>query len=259
MYKFVLFTIFLTFIRHLITNNVITQIPINLFYEFSITFYITSVFYYIIRFLLNKFSISFQNIQPEHKKMYVVKNYVKSFFLASLCLQLHHFMNLLNGTVDLLFIKKCGAYYIMNDLIGLILVKKLPTTTKIHHITTTLCGFTVMMKENSNIDVLLLIVLYAIFSSMAFCVNFYLALRIYSNRINLKKILSITSFWIYLISCIVSWIFQICISYIVLPTVPLWHSLLYFLFLYSVCKDDVILMKWLYNDNQMFKKLIFKY
>lgn len=255
-HKLLIFGLFLLELGQLIKNNIITYIPIEIYKEFSTVFYITSFIYIVLKKILNKVSSSFISINPEHKKMYVVKNYIKSFFLAGLCFGLNNFLNLLNGTVDLMFIKRCAVYYIMNDIIGLLLVQKLPTTTKIHHITTSLCGFAIIMKKNNNLDVLTLIVLYAVFSSIAFCVNFYLGLRVYSKNTKLKQYLSIGSFWVYLISCIVSWIFQMCMAYIVIPTVPLWHTLIYFAFLFSVGRDDIILMKWLYNDNQQFTKII---
>lgn len=252
--KLYIFILFLFGLGQLIKNNIINSIPYEIYKEFSVVFYVTCFVYFILEKILNKTSKSFNNINPNHKKLYVIKNYVKSFFLAGLCSFIYNFIYLINGSLDLMFIKRCAAYYIMNDVVGLLLVKKLPITTKIHHITTSIAGFTIIMKETTKIDILTLIVLYAVFSSMAFCVNFYLGLRIYSKNTKLKQILSIASFWVYLISCIISWIFQAYMSYFVLPTVPLWHSLLYSMFLYSVVNDDIILMKWLYNDNKIFIK-----
>ena len=188
--------------------------------------------------------------------MYVVKNFIKSFFLACLCTHLGKFFELLDGALDLMFVKRCAVYYIMNDIIGLLLVKKLPTTTKIHHITTSLCGFAVIMKESNNLDVLTLIVLYAVFSSIAFCVNFYLGLRIYSTDVKLKRYMSNISFWTYLLSCIVNWILQCYLALQVIQVVPFYHTLFYLGFLYSVGKDDIILMKWLYDDHNKFKEIM---
>lgn len=254
--KLQLFIISLLGLGQLIKYNFISSIPLEIYNEFSVVFYVTTFMYFIIKKILNKFKPSFQKINPAHKKMYVVKNYIKSFFLAGLCLQLHNFLNLISGTLDLFFIKRCAVYYIMNDVIGLLLVKKLPTTTKIHHMTTSLCGLAIIMKEHNNLDIITLIVLYAVFSSMAFCVNFYLGHRIHSENIKFKQILSVSSFWIYLISCIVCWIIQAFLAVLVIPTVPLWHSILYFGFLYSVGRDDIILMKWLYDDNLNYKKIL---
>lgn len=254
--KFQIFILALLGIGQFIKSNIITSIPLEIYNEFSIVFFTTSFMYFVTRTLLNKYKSSFNSINPSHKKMYVVKNYIKSFFLAGLCLQLYKFTELLNGTLDLMFIKRCGLYYMMNDVIGLLLVKKLPTTTKIHHITTSICGLAIIMKERNNLDILTLVVLYAVFSSIAFSVNFYLGHRIHSENIITKYYLSKTSFWVYLLSCIVCWGFQGVMALKVLPTVPIWHSILYFTFLYSVGKDDIILMKWLYDDNRNYKKIL---
>jgi hypothetical protein len=144
----------------------------------------------------------------------------------------------------------------MNDIIGLLLVKKLPTTTKIHHLTTSTCGFAIIMKQSNNLDVLTLIVLYAVFSSIAFCVNFYLGLRIYSTDVKLKRYMSNISFWTYLLSCIVNWILQSYLAIQVAQLVPFYHTIFYLVFLYSVGKDDIILMKWLYDDHNKFKEIM---
>jgi hypothetical protein len=254
--KLSIFTFFLLGIGQLIKNNIISLIPIEIYNEFTIVFCITTFGYWVLEWVLNTFVKSFREINPPHKKMYVVKNFIKSSFLAGLCFFLYKFLDLLNGTLDLMFVKRCAVYYVMNDIIGLLLVKKLPTTTKIHHITTSLCGLLVAMKQSNNLDVLTLIVLYAVFSSMAFCVNFYLGFRVYSQDIQTKRHLSNASFWVYLLSCIVNWGFQACLAIGVIPNVPFYHTLIYFAFLYSVGKDDIILMKWLNDDHNNFKKIL---
>lgn len=251
-----LFALFLIGVRKIIDLQFITTLPIELLNEFTWIYYITITLYYILKHFMNKYNTNFFNINPEHKKMYVIKNYVKSFYLACLCCQLSYFIDLIYGKYDLMFVKRCGVYYIMNDIVGLLLVDKLPLTTKIHHLTTTICGFAIMLKENNNIDILTLIVIYAIFSSLAFSVNFYLGYRIYSNNILFKRYLSNISFWTYLLSCIVNWIIQFLISINIIFDIPIFYSIFYFCFLYSVGRDDIILMQWLYNDHSNFKKLM---
>lgn len=255
MIKNLLFFFTLIITGKLIDYNLIQSIPEPIYREFFIVYCITTFLYYILRWFLNKFVKSFRNIQPEHKKMYVCKNFIKSFFLAGLCTQLHKYIGIFNGPVDMIFTKRCALYYIMNDVIGLLVVKKLPKTTIIHHITTSLCGLAIIMKQSDTMDILTLIVLYAIFSSMAFCVNFYLGLRIYSNNVQIKRYLSNFSFWIYLLSCLVNWFLQLKLFYQIYPTFEYFYILFYLGFLYSVGKDDIILMKWLYDDHNNFKKI----
>jgi len=254
--KLTMFTLYLFSLGMFIDTNYITQIPKEIFNEFIICFGITTLSYFFSEELLNKYIKSFNEIKPTHKKMYVIKNFIKSLFLAILCTQLYKFVDLLDGKLDLFFIKRCCIYYIMNDVVGLLLVDKLPTTTKIHHMTTSLCGFAIIMKENNNLDVLTLIVLYAVFSSMAFCVNFYLGLRIFSSNIKFKRYLSNISFWTYLLSCIINWILQLFLAFKLINLVPFYHIIFYICFLYFVGKDDIILMKWLYDDHLTFKKIM---
>ena len=255
LHKLSIFIICLLGTGQLIKNNIITAIPKIIYNEFTNVFCITTIAYFILEKILNKFVKSFRDIEPSHKKMYVVKNFIKSFFLAGLCTNLGNFIDLLNGTLNLMFVKQCAIYYIINDVIGLLLVNKLPTTTKIHHITTSMCGLALFMKESNNLDVLTLIVLYAVFSSMSFCVNFYLGFRVYSTNKQIKSKLSNASFWVYLISCIVNWILQAWLAQLVIPNVPIYHTLIYVAFLYLVGKDDIILMKWLYDDHNKFKQI----
>ena len=246
-----LFILFLLGIDTIIESKVI-------YHEFIFVFNITCMMYYLLLFILNKYVHSFNKIDPDHKKMYVVKNYIKSFFLAGLCFMIPHYFKLFDGQIDLLFIKRCVIYYIMNDIIGLLLVKKLPTTTIIHHITTSLCGLAIMIKESNSIDILTLVVLYAIFSSLAFCVNFYLGYRIYSKNVVIKYYLSGLSYWVYLLCCIFNWLLQTYLIVLIINTVPILHIILYFVFIYSVVRDDIILMKWLYCDHYYYKNLLKK-
>ena len=226
---------------------------IEVYYEFISVFFITFNLYYIIFYILDKYSSSFNKINPHHKKMYVVKNYIKSFYLSLLCLTLPYYIS---GDYDILFIKRCCIYYIINDLMGLILVDKLPTTTIVHHSTTSLCGLLILIKEDNNLDIITLIVLYAIFSSLTFLVNFYLGYRVHSTNNNIKYYISMIANAIYMISCIINWIVQLYLFYSIIWNVPLHHTILYVCFLYSVVKDDLILMRWLHNDQIQYKKIM---
>jgi len=230
---------FLFGITHLTYN-------IDVYNEFIIIFFFTIFLYNILFYFLNSYLKSFNAINPSHKKMYVIKNYVKSFYLFCLCFTLPYFIN---GEYNILFIKRCTIYYIINDLIGLILVKKLPNTTIIHHTTTSLCGIALFMKSNNNLDILTLIVLYAIFSSMAFSVNLYLAYRVHSINIKIKSYLSQISLYNYILCCLINWPVQLYLFCIIFLSIPIYEMILYIYFLYSVMRDDIILMKWLYNDK----------
>lgn len=221
--------------------------------EFTILFILTRIAYPITNNLLNKYVPEYRSITPDHKKMYVVKNFIKSFFLAGLCCIVpFKIISVISGNYDVYFIKQCSICYIINDIMGLILVRKMPITTVIHHsITSTLGAFT-LLKTSSETNIVDLAVMYAIFSSMAFSVNFYLGYRVFSNNIWRKKILSITSFWVYLLTCIINWGIQSILITRLYKISPVQFGL-YMIFLYSIIKDDIILMKWLYDDSRKLK------
>ena len=114
------------------------------------------------------------------------------------------------------------------------------------------------MKGDNKVDIITLIVLYAIFSSLTFLVNFYLGYRVQSVNIMIKYYLSQTANAIYMISCIINWSLQLYLFYAIIWNVPLHHTILYLFFLYSVVKDDLILMRWLHNDQIQYNKMIVK-
>ena len=120
---------------------------INVYYEFISVYFLTYNLYNVVLYFLNKYCKSFNEIDPQHKKMYVVKNYMKSFYLACLCLTLPYYIS---GQYNILFIKRCCIFYIINDMIGLLLVDKLPTTTIIHHTSTSLFGLAILTKTNES-------------------------------------------------------------------------------------------------------------
>jgi len=226
---------------------------IDVYYEFISVFFFTFNLYNVVFYILNIYCKSFNNINPEHKKMYVVKNYIKSFYLACLCFTLPYYIN---GQYDILFIKRCAIFYFMNDLIGLLLVHKLPITTIIHHSTTTLCGLFIFLKDDNHLDIITLIVLYAIFSSLTFMVNFYLGNRVHCYNIVFKYYISLIANFIYILSCIINWLLQLYLFFGIIWTIPLYQTILYICFLYSVVKDDLILMRWLYDDQLHYKPLM---
>ena len=229
-------------LNNLLETNIIT--------EFVIVFNVTYYLYFILEYYLNKYNYEFKNINPEHKKMYVVKNFLKSLYLAVICINIPYVIHILNNNFDIYFIKRCTIYYVINDIIGLYLVKKLPTTTKIHHATSTFFSFLTLLKSDNQLDIITLIVLYAIFSSLAFCVNFYLGFRVFSNNNIIKYYLSLSSFWIYLITCLCNWSLQIYFMY-KLFYISVYQLGIFIVFLYLVGKDDIILMKWLKNDAKL--------
>lgn len=231
------------------------EIQSLLILEFILLLNGTFIFYNILYYVMNKYVKSFKEIYPEHKKMYVIKNFTKSIMLAILSIKIpSNIVDVFNGNCDLYFIKKCAIHYVINDIVGLLIVKKLPTTTKIHHITTTIFAFLTLLKTKNTIDIITLIEIYALFSALAFCVNFYLGFRIFPANIIIKKYLSLLSFVVYVITCFFNWSVQMYLLY-KLFFVSITQVYIYLIFFFSVARDDIILMKWLYNDYNTIHKI----
>ena len=80
---------------------------------------------------------------PLERRKYIIKNFIKSFFLLTLSVGLFRpliWPAIKYGHWNNRLIHLAGALYTSNDLMGLIMVKNLPYSTKMHHmITTALC------------------------------------------------------------------------------------------------------------------------
>ena len=196
---------------------------------------------------------------PYHKRCYVVKNIIKSF---SLCLIfIFSIQNILipiftkdEWNNDYLYIT--AAKYVSNDIVGLLIIPKLPKTTLFHHITTTILVLYSFNIDFSKDNVGRWMLIYKIMSCMSFGVNAYLGLRFLTNNKSnfFNKFvdrLRIFSFYKYLGCCIINWSIHI---YLII--MKLQHGFMelpyymYLILLIPIIRDDVILMTWLYNKSR---------
>lgn len=207
------------------------------------------------KYVWERIDKQFASISPSHKKWYVVANLAKSFALGCMCLTTRYWIGSGYGffydNLDPVNVKRCCILYISIDLVALIIVPKLPFSTKMHHITTTLL---IMMVTATNIQakgysgllgVSKMVVLYGIFSTMAFLVNAYLALRVYSKRAWLH-VLAKMSLWPYVLCCACNWTFHLIWFCSLVYSFELSIvNVLYVLAVSTMVNDDIVLMKWL--------------
>lgn len=198
----------------------------------------------------------FSSIKPTHKKWYVVANLSKSFFLGCMCLTSRYWIGSYYGYIyDNLYnlnVKRCGMLYIATDVVALFMVPKLPFSTKMHHVTTTLL---IMIVSAVNVEVkgyssLLgvskMAVLYGIFSTMPFLVNAYLALRVVYSKGDWLHILVKMSLWPYLLCCACNWtVHLIWFCSLVYNFELSIVNVLYLLAISTMVNDDIVLIKWL--------------
>ena len=226
------------------------------FIKLSITTFIYSLLYNPIESFLNK-NYLFKKY-PDSRKKYIIKNLIKSFsmFLIFINFSILYFRNGFNNILTNNLIRNFGALYVGNDLCGLIKVKNLPKTTKIHHIITLFLYSLVSYYDVEKYKIVKMISIYTIFSFIPFAVNSYLGLRFLikketknKNQIILNNIIEINRIlakYVYLITCLINWIIHI--QYFSNELFKLSFNILdliYFLFLIPIINDDIILLKWL--------------
>jgi len=206
--------------------------------------------------------------QKYSTRMYIVKNFLKSFILFYISVNLTYELlnNYIEGqtTLDNTLIKSYGSLYVSNDIVALIVVRKLPLTTKIHHIITTsllFYFFSLDINDYSNIGIMVLI--YSLFSAYAFMVNFYLAARYFrvedqnfiTKYINKNTFIDKIRYWAYYIYaglCATNWTVNLIIYIMkIIDNSLTLEYVLYALILTMVVRDDIILMEWLQEKSKL--------
>lgn len=214
-----------------------------------------------LNFSYNKMSTLLTYIDNNHKlsdtkKLYVTKNIIKSVVLLILSLyspivmyNIYHTQYWNNQLMN-----HIGCIYVSNDIIGLLRVKRIHLTTKIHHITTTtLLLYSFTIDFNNNI-IGKLIFIYCMLSCYSFLVNFYLGVRfLKGHRIVKEYIESLRkgALYIYVGSCAVNWSTQL---YIIINTLYIgfmYQICLYMFILIPIIIDDIKLIKWLYEKKNI--------
>ena len=204
---------------------------------------------------------TFNNITPPHKKWYVVANISKSFFLLCIAVSPRFWIAsyqgfLLDNWPCLLFVKRCCILYLTTDVVALYMVPKLPTSTIIHHITTTVLVLTVSasnIKTQGSVGFLgacKMCVLYGSFSSIPYLVNAYLGLRVvYSKKWWMYELCRL-SLITYLICCCLNWLTHLLwlLGYWGKTEVSI-PIILYLVMMMSMVNDDIVLIRWLFNRS----------
>ncbi len=214
----------------------------------------------IVKYVWEKLDSNFASIKPSHKKWYVVANVSKALFLAVLSLSHRYWL----GTYRLYFydqfqtleVKRCGVIYVATDAVALLMVPKLPRSTIIHHVATiTLVGIVCTMNLDVEgwdglLGVTKMAVLYAIFSTVAFSVNAYLALRVVYPKAAWLNWLVKVSLCTYLLCCACNWTIHLVWFFNLIVTFQYSiYNLLYSLVIAFIIHDDVVLIKWLLRKS----------
>ena len=228
---------------------------------YAVGFYIIFSSYFVLRHYLEKYSSSYKKLD-EHKKMYVVSNLIKAAVLAIQSPYVIYFLYEIFYLHEwnTIKIRNLGILYSIPDGVSLLLVRKMSTSTKVHHVIVCIFNAISLQNDYSIDNVLRCMPVYAALSCLSYLVNFLLGCRYLDLKKPLIRNLSIAAMTIYICCCLGNWLWHINHLYI------LWHRCddtlctymipTYCGFIAVIIWDDIILNYWLYRNAR--KKLVTK-
>lgn len=210
--------------------------------------YVVFTSYFTFDYYLKQLSSSYKSI-PKDKQFYVLSNLIKSaalFAYSPLAGQLLYetmYLDVWNSNK----IRIMGTLYAIPDFVSLIVVKRMATSTKIHHVVVVVFNIVSCYNDYNNVNVVRAIMVYAVFSVFAYLVNLLLASRFVQTSLVTKFILSLLALLIYAACCGFNWSWQFFYLKKIFLTNPV-SVTLYVGLMSMLVWDDLILMKWLYNN-----------
>lgn len=219
----------------------------NAIYWFCGSCVLVRIMYYYVHLSLKKHTHTYNNL-PTFRQMYIQKNFIKSFYLA--LLTVYATFKVVWPIVhkdqwNTYVIHRLAALYVSNDFTGLVCVDRLPQTTKIHHIVTTILVFVALDLDFQTSDIGQAMLVYTMASSAAYIVNLHLAVRWLWPK-DALKVLRYIAAAVYVSTCAMSWSWHLWWA-ITRASFHLGH-VFYFLLLGWIVRDDIILMQWLTRD-----------
>jgi len=219
-----------------------------IFYAFSNVF--IYYLYPITHSLMNSID-KYKNITPEHKKVYFISNLIKGIVLGLFTpLAFGILYNYFIHNIWNLYLIKCmAAVYCSLDLVSIFCIHKMQFNTTVHHIMVQVLFLISLLCFDFREDTISNpIVIYAIFSTFAFGVNLYLALRLVLHK-NIKLIATLASI-VYQFCCTINWSYQ-C-YYLYISGIDIIFKIIYSILILGIVSDDIVLIKFL-NRNSYLK------
>ena len=231
----------------------------NPFYLFAYGSAFTFCMYFVLDYIL-QVNPHYKDI-PSEKKFYVLSNLIKAAVLMSLSCSTTAAMYriIVYDQWENVLVKNAGSVYSMCDFVSLFVVKRMSRSTIAHHILVVVFNTWSMMNDYQEENICRAIVVYAVFSSFAYLVNFLLASRFLEIGFKRAFILSIGAFLVYGTCCVINWTWQTFFLKHLWLTKD-WEGrcwVLTFIFCIAfVMYDDIILLMWLLsNSKNMYKRL----
>ena len=183
--------------------------------------------------------------KPPKRPMYVIKNIYKSLGLCVLfvvALPIIIIPAFVNDEWNTKYIHVFGSMYVCHDLVGLFRVPNLQLNTRLHHVATVVLLLVSYQIDFQTSSLGQAMFVYTVCSAASFIVNLYLAMRYLGIFLSLR----VWSFYIYLFSCTINWIWHVRWAFS--TTFTRWHYF-YVVLLGFIIFDDIVLLLWLSKKN----------
>lgn len=216
---------------------------------FVVGSYVVWSSYHSFHYYLSKYSKSYSAITDQEKQFYVLSNLIKSSVLLvySPLAAVLLYNCLVHDQWDSTRIRIMGTLYTIPDFVSLFMVRRMATTTIVHHVVVCIFNCFSVYNDYNDVNVIRAIVVYAIFSTFAYLVNLLLAARFMDTSFVLKAVLSALALVIYALCCAVNWVWQLFflskLVYSQMIPVAIYSGLVLLL-----VWDDVVLLKWLWSN-----------
>ena len=261
---------------------------------FGVGSLLTFCSYFVMNFYLEKYSDSYNSI-PNDRRFYVLSNLIKSALLLIYTPHAIQMLKVLNylpevlvptrlpfelyGTGDsytnfaisqqesfVTTIHNMSALYAIPDFVSMLLVPNMAWSTRIHHIVVVLFVAVIFTQSFDYPSVWIGVVVYGIYSSFSYLVNFLLASRFLPVTKVTEALLQSGSLVIYSICCVLNWTWQayFAINLVWSQEYRDWYwwkfeIVIYIMLLSAFIYDDLILLKWLkFKTSQSYKSYLEK-
>ena len=225
---------------------------------FVVGSYVVFSSYFMFDYYLVKLSTSYAAINRDNQ-FYVLSNLIKSAVLLSYCPIAARtlYQTIYLDVWPTQQIRNLGCMYAIPDFVSLLLVKKMGTTTILHHICVCLFNLYSLYNDYDEENIFRLMVVYAIFSTFAYLVNLLLASR-YLNFSNLTSaLLSLVAGLLYVSCCAINWTWQVWYTRRLIATKNHYSIYIYIACILMVVWDDLVLIKWLvFNVRRKVAKMM---
>ena len=224
---------------------------LEIYQYFFYNCFLITMGYGVVGRLLSLYCPKFNRLEKS-RRLYIIKNIIKSVSLGYLVMFNYGiFSIMLANKWDNESLYRYASNFVANDFMGLLLIRKLPLNTKLHHITSVMLLIYLTQQDFNTNHAVKLIITYGAFSTLSFIVNLYLGLRYIVDAQHLH-LLRIAARYIYQVSCILNisaHAYLIMINHYYTP-----GCLLYLCCLVPIINDDLILIRWL-KKNDGLKKI----